>query len=223
MRSYDEIFELAAGRKGGCGVLEDLLSKPKSADVLAKLGDDRWLAGMTRSVFQAGFNWKVIEKKWPGFEEAFESFDPRRWSLMSDEDLDRLVKDTRIVRNAVKILSVRDNAIFLTDLAREHGTAAKCLGNWPPDDYIGLLELLKKRGGRLGGTTAQCFLRQIGKDSFVLSKDVVTALIREGVVEKTPGSKSSMRAVQDAFNTWSRESGRSLTEISRTLAMSVES
>lgn len=223
MRSFDEIFELAANRKGGPQVLESLLSKPKSAAVLSKLGDDRWLAGMTRSVFQAGFNWKVIEKKWPGFEEAFEGFDPGRWSLMSDDDLDRLVKDTRIVRNAVKILSVRDNAIFLTDLAREHGSAAKCLGNWASEDYIGLMELLKKRGGRLGGTTAQYFLRQMGKDSFVFSKDVVTALIREGVVEKAPGSKSSMRAVQEAFNAWSEESGRSLTEISRTLALSVES
>lgn len=223
MRSFDEIFELAANRKGGPQALEDLLSKPKSAAALCKLGDDRWLAGMTRAVFQAGFNWKVIEKKWPGFEEAFEGFEPGRWSLMSDEDLDRLVKDTRIVRNAVKILSVRDNAIFLTDLAREHGSAAKCLGRWPSEDYIGLLELLKKRGGRLGGTTAQYCLRQMGKDSFVFSKDVVTALIREGVVDKAPGSKSSMRSVQDAFNAWSEESGRSLTEISRTLALSVES
>ncbi len=221
MRKFDEIFSIAAGRKGGAEALEDLLSKPKSAAVLTKLGDDRWLAGMTRCVFQAGFNWKVIENKWPGFEEAFDGFNPGRWSLMSDEDLDRLVKDTRIVRNAVKILSVRDNAIFLNDLAREHGTAARCLGAWPSEDYIGLLELLKKRGGRLGGTTAQYFLRQIGKDSFVLSKDVTAALIREGVVDKAPGSKSSMHAVQTAFNDWSAESGRSLTEISRVLAMSV--
>ncbi len=221
MRSFEEIFSIAAERKGGPKALEGLLSKPKTAGALTKLSDDRWLAGMTRSVFQAGFNWKVIEKKWPGFEEAFEGFTPGRWSLMSDEDLDRLVKDTRIVRNAIKILAVRDNAIFLTDLAREHGSAAKYLGAWPSEDYIGLLELLKKRGGRLGGTTAQYFLRQIGKDSFVISADVVTALIREGVVEKAPGSKSSMRAVQEAFNAWSKESGRSLTEISRTLAMSV--
>lgn len=221
MRKFDEIFSIAAERKGGAKALEDLLTKPKSASILTKLGDDRWLAGMTRCVFQAGFNWKVIENKWPGFEEAFDGFNPGRWSLMSDEDLDRLVKDTRIVRNAVKILSVRDNAIFLNDLAREHGTAARCLGAWPSEDYIGLLELLKKRGGRLGGTTAQYFLRRIGKDSFVLSKDVTAALIREGVVDKAPGSKSSMRAVQAAFNEWSEESGRSLTEISRVLAMSV--
>ena len=50
---------------------------------------------------------------------------------------------------------------------------------------------------------------------------VVQTLIREGVVDKAPGSKSSMRAVQAAFNNWSEESGRSLTEISRVLAMSV--
>jgi 3-methyladenine DNA glycosylase Tag len=221
MRSFDEIFSLAAERKGGKAALEAMLSKPKSAAELSALGDDRWLAAMTKSVFQAGFNWKVIENKWPGFEEVFEGFDPRRWAMMSDEDLDRLVKDARIVRNAAKILSVRDNAIFLSDLAREHASAGGYLANWPSEDYIGLLDLMKRRGGRLGGTTAQYFLRQFGKDSFILSKDVTAALIREGVVEKAPGSRSSMRAVQDAFNSWTKESGRSLTEVSRVLAMSV--
>ena len=131
MRSFDEIFELAAGRKGGPAALEALLSKPKGAKELAGLGDDRYLAGLTKAVFRAGFNWKVIEAKWDGFEAAFEGFEPHRWALMSDEDLDRLVSDTRIVRHAKKILSVRDNGILLCDLAKEHGSAGRCFADWP--------------------------------------------------------------------------------------------
>ncbi len=177
---------------------------------------------MTRAVFQAGFSWKVIAIKWPGFEDAFWGFAPGRCALMSDDDLDTLLKDKRIVRNGAKIHSVADNATFLCELAGEHGTAANAFANWPADDYAGLLTLLKKRASRLGGTSAQYFLRAMGVDGFVLSRDVVRALIREGVVEKEPTSQRDLARTQAAFTRWRTESGRLLTQISRTLACSIE-
>jgi len=60
----------------------------------------------------------------------------------------------------------------------------------------------------------------MGKDTPVLSRDVVTALIAAGVVDKDPTSKKALGQVQAAFNEWKAESGRSLTEISRVLAFS---
>ena len=223
MRPFSEIEAVAAERKGGADALTAMLTfSPSSPDVLAAIPDDRWLAGMTRAVFQAGFNWKVIENKWPGFERAFDGFDPARWSLMSDEDLDRLLADTGVVRNGAKLRSVGENASFLRSLAETHGTAARCFADWPADDFVGLLDLLKKRASRLGGATAQYFLRQMGKDGFVLSKDVIAALIRDGVVTKAPSSQRDMQAVQKAFSAWHRETGRPLAHLSRLLAMSID-
>ena len=221
MEPFGNIYERAAKRKGGPKELEKLLSKPLSTKRLASIGDDRWLAGMTKAVFRAGFNWKVIESKWPGFEEAFWGFDPNRCAMMSDEDLDSLLKNRAIVRHAKKILSVRDNGLFLCDLAKEHGSAGRCIAEWPVSDHIGLLAMLKKRGNRLGGTSAQYFLREMGKESFILSGDVTTALIGLGVIEKPPTSKAALMAVQEAFNNWKEESGRSMNAISRVLACSV--
>lgn len=221
MRTFAEIFEMAADRKGGAEVVESMLPEIKTAEEIYAIPSDRILAGMTRSVFQAGFSWKVIEKKWPGFEEAFEGFVPVRWKFMSDDDLDSLLKDTRIVRNGPKILTVRDNAILVCDLEDEYGSAAKCIADWPAEDFVGLLEMLKKRGGRLGGMTGQIFLRFLGRDGWALSQDVVTALIREGVVDKAPTGKGAMRAVQGAFNAWADESGRPFAHISRTLSYTV--
>ena len=94
-------------------------------------------------------------------------------------------------------------------------------GGWPSEDYVALLEMLKKRGSRLGGTTGQYAMRFAGRDSFILSRDVTARLIAEGVIDKPATSKKAMRAVQEAFNSWQEESGRSLTEISRVLAMSI--
>ncbi|SLN67225.1 Methyladenine glycosylase [Pseudoruegeria aquimaris] len=220
MRSFEEILAISAERHGGVEAVMAQVQPPKPAEELAAIGDDRWLAQMTKSIFQAGFNWKVIETKWPGFEEAFRGFDPGACSMMDDAWFDSLLTNTAIVRNGTKIRSVQENAAFLVDLARAHGSAARCFAEWPSEDYIGLLALIKKEGSRLGGTSGQYMLRMMGKDSFILSRDVVARLIAEGVIDKPPASKKAMAAVQAAFNTWRAESGRSLTEISRVLAMS---
>jgi len=52
-------------------------------------------------------------------------------------------------------------------------------------------------------------------------RDVTTRLIVEGVIDKPATSKTALRVVQAAFNTWMEQSGKSLTEISRVLAMSL--
>lgn len=213
---------MAAGRKGGEAALARLIDKPKSAAALARIPDDRWLAEMTRKIFQAGFNWELIDQKWPGFEQAFWSFEIGRCAMMSDEDQDRLTENKGIVRNAKKIVTVRDNAVFLSDIAKEHGSAGAFFGGWPKADYVGLLQILKKRASHMSGSTAQYFLRSMGVDSIVFSRDVTAALIREGVIDKAPSSQRDLRRCQETFDLWLGQGAGGLTEISRTLAMSVE-
>ena len=222
-RPFAEILAEAAARKGGEAALAAQLAQPADPAALARLGDDRWLSEMAKRVFQAGFNWSVIERKWPDFEAAFEGFQPARWSMAADEDLDRLLADRRIVRHAAKIRSVFENAAFLRQLAEEEGRPAGAVfAAWPSADYVGLLELFKRRGARLTGRTAQYLLRGLGKDSFILSEDVLEALVREGVLEKpAASSKTALARVQAAFNAWAAESGRPLTQISQVLARSV--
>ncbi|CUH45816.1 DNA-3-methyladenine glycosylase I [Ruegeria atlantica] len=220
MHHFDEIFVMAANRHGGPDALNEKLSKPKSLAELAEMPEDRWLSIITKTIFQAGFNWKVIENKWDGFEIAFDGFDVGRCALMDDEKFDALLQDTSIVRNGTKIATVRDNAAFLLEL-RNEGGAGQVLGGWPSEDYVGLLAMLAKRGSRLGGASAQYAMRFAGRDSFILSQDVTARLIAEGVVDKPATSKKAMAAVQEAFNTWMDQSGRSMTEISRVLAMSL--
>src|ERR1700674_2181425 len=122
---------------------------------LRKLRDDRVLAEMTKRVFSAGFAWSVIESKWAAFEEAFLGFEPSRLTFEPDEFWHKLTMDARIVRNGAKIASVRENARFVLDIAKEHSSFGKFLSTGPPSDEVELLELLAKRGSRLGGATGQ--------------------------------------------------------------------
>ena len=151
MPTFKTIRARAAKRKGGEKALEELLPKLAGPKALAGLKDDRALAEMTKRIFSAGFVWSVIESKWPGFEAAFLKFDPKRLLHQPDEFWEKLASDKRIVRNPQKIQAVKHNAQFIADIAREHGSFGKFLAQWPPDDQVGLLELLAKRGARLGG------------------------------------------------------------------------
>src|ERR1700712_4676142 len=169
---FKTIRARAEKRKGGPKALAKLLPAKPDPKALAKLGDDRILAEMTKRVFSAGFAWSVIENKWPGFEKAFLGFKPGPLTLQPDDFWDALMKDTRIVRNGAKIMSVRANAGFVSDVAKEHDSFGKFLTKWPSSDEAGLLELLSKRGSRLGGNTGQMMLRFLGWGGFVTSKDM---------------------------------------------------
>lgn len=220
--SFKTIRTRAEQRKGGAAALAKLLPAKPNPKLLLKLRDDRVLAEMAKRVFCAGFAWSVIDAKWPGFEEAFQGFDPARLAFEPDEYWDRLTKDTRIVRNGQKIMSVRDNARFIGEIAAEYGSFGKMLAKWPSSDEIGLLELLAKRGSRLGGNTGQMLLRFLGWDGFVTSKDVVACLRESGLdIAEQVTSKRDLAKVQAQFNAWARETGLPFTHLSRICAMSV--
>lgn len=219
--SFKSIQARTAKRKGGPKALASLMPKKPNNKALAKLADDRVLAEMAERIFSAGFVWDVIDKKWPGFEEAFLGFNPKRLLFQPAEYWEGLVSDKRIVRHPGKIKAVRENAKFVLDIAREHGSFGKFLAGWPADDQVGLMEVLAKRGTRLGGFSGQYFLRFLGWDAFVLQGDVLACLRDSGVAIGTGTSKKDLRAAQAQFNAWKKESGLPIAHISRTCALSI--
>ena len=222
MKSFKTIRERAEKRKGGAKALAALLPAKPDVKALAKLGDDRALAEMARRVFCAGFVWSVIEAKWDGFEAAFLKFDPKKLRMKDDAFWDALTRDTRIVRNGAKITSVRRNAEFVHEVAKEHGSFGKMLAQWPPSDEVGLLEMLSKRGDRLGGRSGQMLLRFLGYDAFMTSDDVVACLRDAGLeIAANVTSKRDLAKVQAQFNVWAKETGLSYTQLSRICALSI--
>lgn len=220
--SFAAIRARAERRKGGAQALSALLPVVPAKERLASVPDDRMLAEMARRVFCSGFSWRVIDAKWPGFEEAFLDFSPGALAFQPDEFWDDRMRDTRIVRHGAKILSVRDNAGFVLDIAREHGSFGRFLAGWPADDQAGLLALLAKKGSRLGGMTGQMFLRFVGYDGFALSRDVVACLRDAGLeIAEQPTSKGDMARIQAQFNAWAAETGLPRTHLSRICALSI--
>ena len=222
MKKFAQIRDQAEKRKGGAEQLARLLPTPVPLKTLAKISDDRYLAQLTRCVFNAGFHWRVISTKWPDFEKAFHQFDIGQLLTKSPDEWEEYVQDARIVRNWQKIQTVFHNASMIDALSEEHGSFGKFFAQWPIEDQVGLMAYLKKEGSRLGGQTSQYFIRFIGKDGFVTSGDVVTALIANGIdINDKPTSQRDQKKIQDAFNEWHQQSGLPMTHISRILSFTV--
>jgi 3-methyladenine DNA glycosylase Tag len=224
MHSFEVIHNRAAERKGGMDELHKLLPELPDREAVAQLPEHRFLAEMTRCIFQAGFVWRVIEQKWPDFEALLHGFNINAILGMQPDEWEEIRQDPRIVRNPQKITSIRANAQFIEDLSLESGSFARLIADWPEADLVGLFDMLKRRGSRLGGNTGQRFLRNVGKDTFVLTTDVVASLRNAGLkISSYPKTKSELGDVQDAFNRWHRESGLSYTHLSRIAAYSIDS
>jgi 3-methyladenine DNA glycosylase Tag len=224
MHSFEVIHNRAADRKGGMGELNKLLPELPDREAVAALDESRFLAEMTRCIFQAGFVWRVIEQKWPDFEDLFHGFDINAILGMQPDEWEEIRQDARIVRNNQKITSIRANAQFIEDISLESGSFARLIADWPESNLVGLFDLLKRRGSRLGGNSGQRFLRNVGKDTFVLTRDVVACLHNSGLkISSYPTSKSDLAGVQELFNQWHEETGLSYTHLSRIAAYSIDS
>jgi 3-methyladenine DNA glycosylase Tag len=221
LEHFDAIYQRVCERKGSEAMVESLLTKPLTKQAIMRVGDDRFLAEFTKKVFQSGFVWRVVRQKWPDFEEMFWQFDVDKLLLMPDEMVEKKATDPKIIRNLSKVRTIRENALMIKELSVEHGSFANFVANWDSRDIIGLWDLLKKQGARLGGNTGPYALRFLGVDTFLLSRDVEGYFLQHKIISGSSRSKRSLNAIQSAFNTWQMQSGRSLTELSQLLAYSV--
>lgn len=221
LESFQQIYQRACERKGGPQALSATLDKPLTTNELSCIGDDRFLAEFSKKVFQSGFVWRVVRNKWPDFERVFFDFTIEKILLIPDEMLEQKATDPSIIRNYTKVKTIRDNAIMIDSVAREYGSFAKFIADWPSDDIIGLWAYLKKHGARLGGNTGPYGLRAMGKDTFLLTNDVVGYFTKRNIISGSAQSKRSLTAIQHSFNELQQQSGRSLQELSMIISKSV--
>lgn len=222
MRDYQWLEEFCLNRFGSREELQARLPVPSSIEQLRSMADDRYLSMIALRVFRAGLKHSVVDARWPVFEEVFFGFDPHKVVLMSAEHIERLMQDKRLIRHLGKLRSVPRNAQMVLDLSREYRSMGALIADWPSNNIIGLWRLLAQRGNQLGGLSVPSFLRMVGKDTFVTTDDVLTALTAMNVLDRAKASSQrDLAVVQEAFNGLAAESGRPMSQLSAMLAFTV--
>jgi 3-methyladenine DNA glycosylase Tag len=116
---------------------------------------DDYLEHLSKSAFQAGISWRVVEAKWPTTRKAFHGFKVERVARMTEREVDDLTKDERVIRSRGKIAATVHNANALLELERGGGFK-KHLKSF--DDYEELATDLKKRFKFVGDSGIYHFL-----------------------------------------------------------------
>jgi 3-methyladenine DNA glycosylase Tag len=120
-----------------------------------------YLDAMARVMFQTGISWRVVDAKWPGIQEAFHDFEPTRVARLTTKDVNRLMGDTRVIRNRKKLEAIVSNARRMLDLESEHKGFKRYL------DSLGDFESTKKEIHQqfafMGDTGTWYFLWLVGQ------------------------------------------------------------
>ena len=160
---------------------------------------------------QAGLSWLTILKKRENYRKAFHSFDCQVVAGYSESDVDRLLADSGIVRNRLKIESAIQNARGVLNIREEFGSldaflwhyvdgipiqnAWKSLAEIPAKTEISevMSKDLKKRGFNfVGPTICYAFMQAVG-----MVNDHTTDCFRHKEIKRlghTAGRASNGRA-----------------------------
>ena len=121
-----------------------------------------YLESMTRIVFSSGMSWRVVDAKWPGIKAAFKDFVPERVASMTPRDVDRLAKDTSVIRNVPKLEATVANAKEVVSIAKQPGGMRRYLKSLGSASEAAAA--LKKRFRYLGDHGSYYFLWSVGED-----------------------------------------------------------
>ena len=122
---------------------------------------DDYLEVMSKAVFQSGMSWQVVNAKCPDTNEAFHGFEIGRVATLTQEELDELAQDKRVIRNRRKLAAIAHNARRIIELDAEHGCFIDYLRSH--DDFYDIVKDLKKQFKFLGDTGSYFFLYVIGE------------------------------------------------------------
>ena len=131
--------------------------------------------------FQSGLSWLTILRKRESFRRAFAGFDFERVARFGARDIKRLMNDSSIVRNRLKIEAAVNNARRAVELVDAEGSLGAYVWQFEPPgrdrplDHAALAKLsltpestalakdLKRRGWRfVGPTTVYAFMQAMG-------------------------------------------------------------
>ena len=111
---------------------------------------------------QAGLNWSIILGKKDNFHKAFHKFNLKKVASYKDKDIERLLTDTGIIRNKLKITSVIENANRILSIQQEFGSFENWLNMHHPKPLEDWVKLFKKQFKFTGGEIVNEFLMSIG-------------------------------------------------------------
>lgn len=123
--------------------------------------DNEYFSRMSRAIFQAGLNWKMVDNKWPAFKKAFADFDLEKVAAFDEKKVKALMENAGIVRNEKKIRATILNAQEMLRLQKKYGSFKKYLDSFNGDE-VGMMFYIEEQFSHLGPSSSRIFMWMSG-------------------------------------------------------------
>lgn len=124
--------------------------------------DNELFERLVLEINQAGLSWLTILKKQSNFKKAYDNFDIITVANYADKDIERLLNDTGIIRNKLKINAAIHNAKVIVELQKELGSLKNWIDTNHPKTKEEWVKLFKKTFKFTGGEIVNEFLMSTG-------------------------------------------------------------
>ncbi len=127
--------------------------------------DNVYFERMSRVIFTAGLNWKMIENKWPEIRQAFAGFDIPQVANFLEPEIEELMMNPAVIHNLAKIRAIIGNAKEFQAIASEHRSFKNYLRELrKAGGEEGLLKNIAGRFHFMGQSTTMFFLFSAGEE-----------------------------------------------------------
>jgi len=120
---------------------------------------------LSKAVFNSGFSYQVVNRKWGGIKEVFHNFDPKIISNWTVDDISNALDSPKIIRNSKKVNAIISNAKVFLEILEKHGSFDNYLKSFRENPYEEKQKILSKQFKWLGPTGSHFFLRSVGEDA----------------------------------------------------------
>jgi len=153
-------------------------------------GDEALFERLILEINQAGLSWLTILNKREAFRQAFHGFDPARVARYGEKDRSRLLADSGIVRNRLKVDAAIHNAKVVLDLRKSHGSFAAWIEANHPLSKEEWVKLFRKTFRFTGGEIVGEFLMSIG---YLPGAHAEDCPVHRKILKSKPAWKTSAR------------------------------
>lgn len=124
--------------------------------------DDELFGRLILEINQAGLSWTLMLRKQEGFRTAYHQFSIEKIAAYDEQDRERLLLDSGIIRNRLKINAAIVNAQKILELKKEFGSFKDWLNAHHPKSKEEWVKLFKKTFKFTGGEIVNEFLMSTG-------------------------------------------------------------
>lgn len=124
--------------------------------------DNELFCRLILEINQAGLSWETILKKEKTFRSAYKQFNIDKVAKFTTKDRARLMNDSGVIRNRLKINAAIENAKTIQKLQKEFGSFEKWLQSHHPKTKLEWVKLFKSTFKFTGGEIVNEFLMSIG-------------------------------------------------------------